>query len=75
MTSNFCTMPFNSLEVSPDGTCKVCCKIKTDIKKTNVEYFNVMKDDINDIWHSVDLKMLRKKFIRNEKPAKLSHET
>ena len=68
MTSNFCTMPFNSLEVSPDVTCKVCCKIKTDIKKTNVEYFNVMKDDINDIWHSVDLKMLRKKFIRNERP-------
>jgi MoaA/NifB/PqqE/SkfB family radical SAM enzyme len=61
-------MPFNSLEVSPDGTCKVCCKIQTDIKKTNVEYFNVMKDDINDIWQSVDLKMLRKKFIKNERP-------
>jgi len=68
MTSNFCTMPFNSLEVSPNGTCKVCCKIQTDIKKSDTEYFNVMKDDINDIWHSVDLQLLRKKFLKNERP-------
>ena len=68
MTSNFCTMPFNSLEISPDGTCKVCCKIQTDIKKTNTEYFNVLNDTIEDIWHSVDLKLLRKKFLRNERP-------
>ena len=68
MTSNFCTMPFNSLEVSPDGTCKVCCKIQTDIKKSNTEYFNVLNDDINDIWHSVDLQLLRKKFLKNERP-------
>jgi MoaA/NifB/PqqE/SkfB family radical SAM enzyme len=61
-------MPFNSLEVSPDGTCKVCCKIQTDIKKSNTEYFNVLNDDINDIWHSVDLQLLRKKFLKNERP-------
>ena len=68
MTSNFCTMPFNSMEISPDGTCKVCCKIQTDIKKTNTEYFNVLNDTIEDIWHSVDLTLLRKKFLRNERP-------
>ena len=68
MTSNFCTMPFNSLEVSPDGTCKVCCKIQSDIKKTNTEYFNVLNDTVEDIWHSVDLKILRKKFLKNERP-------
>jgi len=68
MTSNFCTMPFNSLEVSPDGTCKVCCKIQSDIKKTNTEYYNVLNDTIEDIWHSVDLQMLRKKFLKNERP-------
>jgi MoaA/NifB/PqqE/SkfB family radical SAM enzyme len=61
-------MPFNSLEVSPDGTCKVCCKIQSDIKKTNTEYFNVLNDTVEDIWHSVDLKMLRKKFLKNERP-------
>lgn len=68
MTTNFCTMPFNSLEISPDGTCKVCCKIQTDIKKSNTEYFNVLNDNINDIWHSVDLTLLRKKFLKNERP-------
>jgi MoaA/NifB/PqqE/SkfB family radical SAM enzyme len=61
-------MPFNSLEVSPDGTCKVCCKIQTDIKKTNTKYFNVLTDTIEDIWHSVDLTMLRTKFLNNERP-------
>ena len=61
-------MPFNSLEISPDGTCKVCCKIQTDIKKSNTEYFNVLNDNINDIWHSVDLTLLRKKFLKNERP-------
>jgi MoaA/NifB/PqqE/SkfB family radical SAM enzyme len=61
-------MPFTSLEISPDGTCKVCCKIQTDIKKSNTEYFNVLNDDINDIWHSIDLTLLRKKFLKNERP-------
>lgn len=69
MTPNFCTMPFTSLEISPDGTCKVCCKIKTDIKKTNTEYFNVLNDTIEDVWHSVDLQMLRKRFLKNERPT------
>lgn len=66
--SNFCTMPFNSLEVSPDGTCKVCCKIQTDIKKTDTQYFNVLNDTIEDIWHSADLQLLRTKFLKNERP-------
>ena len=66
--NNFCTMPFNSLEISPDGTCKVCCKIKTNIKKTYKEDFNVLNDKIEDIWQSISLKELRSKFLRNEKP-------
>lgn len=69
MSNNFCTMPFNSLEISPDGTCKVCCKIRTDIKKTDSEYFNVLTDSIEDIWNSKDLKRLRKKFLNNERPS------
>ena len=68
MTTNFCTMPFNSLDISPDVTCKVCFKIQTDINKSNTEYFNVLNDNINDIWHSVDLTLLRKKFLKNERP-------
>lgn len=68
MPSNFCTMPFNSLEISPDGTCKVCCKIKTDIKKTDTEYFNVLTDNIEDIWKSDNLIALRKQFLKNERP-------
>ena len=38
MNSNFCTMPFNSLEISPDGTCKVCCKIQIDSRDYPFRY-------------------------------------
>lgn len=67
MTSNFCTMPFNSLEISPDGTCKVCCKILKNIHKSKTE-FNVLTDTIEDIWNSEDLQLLRGKFLKNERP-------
>lgn len=69
MNSNFCTMPFNSLEISPDGSCKVCCKILKDIRKTRTADFNVLTDTIEDIWKSDDLQLLRDKFLRNERPS------
>jgi len=66
--NNFCTMPFNSLEVSPDGTVKVCCKIDKDLEKTSKIKFNVLNDKIEEIWNSDDLNNLRQQFINNEKP-------
>lgn len=71
MTSNFCTMPFNSLEISPDGTCKVCCKIQhigDSISKNNGVEYNVLEDKIQDVWNSDELRSLREKFLRNERP-------
>ena len=61
-------MPFNSLEVSPDGTCQVCCKIKKPILKSNGTPYNLTTDQLNDIWHSEDLQSLRKRFKNGEKP-------
>ncbi len=61
-------MPFTSLEVSPSGTCKVCCKILVDITKSESHTFNVLTNDIDEIWQSSTLKDLRNKFLRNERP-------
>ena len=68
MNKNFCTMPFNSLEISPDGTCKVCCKIQKNIVDNERGQYNVLTDTIEDIWNSDDLKSLRQSFLNNERP-------
>ena len=74
MKSNFCTMPFNSLEISPDGTCQVCCKIQQPsgesrwVLKDDGDSYNVLTDKIEEVWNSIDLKLLRQKFLRNERP-------
>lgn len=67
--NNFCYMPFNSLELSPDGTCQVCCKISKPIMNDNNIPFNLTKDKLEDIWNSNDLKKLRKAFIDGKKPS------
>lgn len=65
---NFCSMPFNSLEISPDGTCQVCCKIRSPIRKDNGELYNVLNDNLNDIWNSGDLVRLRAQFLADGRP-------
>lgn len=62
-------MPFNSLEISPDGTCKICCKIDANIKKDDGTDFNVLYDKLDDIWNSKDINQLRNKFTSNQKPV------
>ncbi len=67
--THFCNMPFNSLEISPDGTCQVCCKIKKPILNENGRAFNLVHDSLESIWNSSDLKNLRQRFLNGEKPA------
>ena len=66
--SLLCTMPFNSLELSPEGTAQVCCKIRKIITKPDQNPYNILHDDLVTIWNSEDLKVLRQKFINGEKP-------
>lgn len=65
---NFCSMPFNSLEISPDGTCQVCCKIKSPIRKDSGEFYNLLNDNLKDIWNSNDLVRLRNSFLADNRP-------
>lgn len=68
----FCKLPFNSLEMSPDGTCQVCCKIEKCIQKPDGTKFNLVQDELADVWNSEDLKILRGKFLRGEEPEECS---
>jgi len=68
MTSNFCSMPFNSLEISPEGSCQICCKIRKVIHKDESRIFNILEDRLDTIWNSDDVNLLRKKFLAGEKP-------
>lgn len=68
MTKSFCSMPFNSLEVSPDGTCQVCCKINKPLHSLDGTPFNVMKTSLKEIWNSDHINKIRKEFLDGEKP-------
>lgn len=68
----FCKLPFNSLEMSPDGTCQVCCKIDKCIQKPDGTKFNLVNDDLSSIWNSEDLKILREKFLAGVEPEECS---
>jgi len=62
-------MPFNSLEISPEGSCQVCCKIRKVIKKPDqIGMYNILEDRLDTIWNSEDVNTLRKKFLAGEKP-------
>ncbi len=67
--SSFCNMPFNSLEISPDGTCQVCCKINKPILNNDQKPYNLTEHSLNEIWNSDDLKKLRQQFLNGEKPT------
>ncbi len=66
--ARFCKLPFNSLELSPDGTCQVCCKIDKEIKKPDGTKFNLVNDQLTDVWNSEDLQKIRMQFLNGEEP-------
>ncbi len=70
--ARFCKLPFNSLELSPDGTVQVCCKIDKEICKPDGTKFNLVKDQLSDVWNSEDLKSIRTQFLNGEEPAECS---
>ncbi|MES2528060.1 MAG: twitch domain-containing radical SAM protein [Bdellovibrionota bacterium] len=70
--ARFCNLPFNSLELSPDGSCQVCCKIDKEIRKPDGTKFNLVNDSLSDIWNSEDLQKIRTQFLNNEEPAECS---
>ena len=57
MNSNFCSLPWVGLDVSPQGNFKPCCKYKNSISNNIDDYFN-----------SEELKLVKEQFLAGEKP-------
>lgn len=68
----FCKLPFSSLEMSPDGTCQVCCKIDRPITKPDGTKYNLVTDKLADIWNSENLQQIRQKFLDGVEPEECS---
>lgn len=66
--NNFCKAPFAQLEVTPNGECRVCCKISTLARTEDGRYMTLLNDSFDDIWNSKYYKDLRQKFLNNERP-------
>ena len=66
---NFCSVPFQSLEITGNGSCDVCCKRSvTTITDPNGRPYMLKESSINEIWNSEYMKKLRQQFLNNEKP-------
>jgi len=66
---NFCAVPFQSLEITGNGGCDVCCKrSQTNIRDPNGHAYMLKKSSINEIWNSEYMKKLRQQFLNNEQP-------
>ncbi len=61
-------MPFNSLEITPNGTCLVCCKIARPIQRPDGKAYNLLENSIDEVWNSEDLRHLRQRFLSGERP-------
>jgi len=69
MNKYFCNSPFYQLEISPQGTARICCKMPATLitdKTTNRQY-TIQKDGITAIWESEWMNDFRQRFINEEK--------
>lgn len=68
MNKYFCNAPFNQLELTPEGKCRICCKMP-GIMITNEEgvEYKVQDCDITTIWKSDWMNNFRQRFIDEEK--------
>lgn len=73
MDDNYCTLPFNHINIHPNGAVSICCVAKMDgpnsgfVKKDN-KMMNLSKDKLNDIFDSDYYKNLRKQMLNGEYP-------
>lgn len=69
MGQNFCNAPFTNLETTPQGDCRICCKMPhQSILKPNGHSYKINVDGITAIWNSEWLNNFRQQFIDNKRP-------
>lgn len=72
MTKNLCILPWIHMEVSPIGDARPCCLYIESLKDDDGKSINLSTSSFFDAWSSKDLRELRQKFLRGEKPKNCS---
>jgi len=73
MDNNYCPLPFNHLNIHPNGATSICCVAKMDgpdsgfVKKNN-RLMNLRNDRLDDIFNSEYYKTIRKEMLNGEYP-------
>jgi len=67
-TSQFCVLPWISLEASPIGTVRPCCLADDEIRDSNGHKFNLQTARFADIQNSPDTQTLRGQFLAGQRP-------
>ena len=66
--SEFCVLPWISLEASPIGTVRPCCLADDEITNDDGEKFHLASARFNDIQESAYMRRLRQQFLQAQKP-------
>lgn len=63
---NFCTAPWRSLYVSPNGSVGACCIYKMDKEHA---YGNINDTELNDIMHGSNIRNIKTQLLNGERPS------
>ena len=67
---NFCLKPFNSLNLSTDGTLSPCCAFQINESTFKGEKnYNLKTHSIDDYWNSDYLKNVQQQFLDSKQPV------
>lgn len=64
-----CMLPWMSIEVTPEGTCRPCCLAIEEIKDANGDAMRMTEHSVYEIYHSDYMKQLRQQFRAGQQPA------
>jgi MoaA/NifB/PqqE/SkfB family radical SAM enzyme len=67
MNKYFCKAPFIQLEFSPQGECRVCCKMHDPVLKDDGEQYKIQSSTVTEIWKSNWMENFRERCITEEK--------
>lgn len=73
LPETFCFSPWAYLEISAQGEFKPCCVYKESIKDPTGRPYNINVDDVEKVYRSEYLSLLRSQFIQGKKPEGCSN--
>jgi MoaA/NifB/PqqE/SkfB family radical SAM enzyme len=67
--NHMCMLPWMSIEVTPEGTCRPCCMALENISDDQGQSYRMTQHSVKEIYHSKYMQNLREQFRAGERPA------